>query len=243
MRTTCSRALSAARRLSCRARLMCICSRMSGRDFSNSRRYAQAEGLELQVLCRTSLTIRSLASFNDMSVSTIVSDSVMHSVISMAQSLLSRQNTMASRMRLRELVTPRSNCSRRSQSLSLSRLPPAKPFLSRSRFCRSCVALSSRRCRSRSSSMSACVQVDIMTLGWTTPDRATGFAVVAGVMGTGAGRAGGGGAEEKFVLLFLSDSTSQSGGRHQAPPSDIWNISDRHTLKLSPCAKAKVLQR
>mmetsp|Transcript_16768 Transcript_16768/g.45829 ORF Transcript_16768/g.45829 Transcript_16768/m.45829 type:complete len:229 (+) Transcript_16768:474-1160(+) len=144
-----------------------MCSKMSGSTFSNSRRYAHAAGFELQVLCNTSLTTMKRASFSDNSVSTIVRDSVMHSAISMAFSLWSRQKTMHSRITARWHVTLRSNVSNRSQSGSVRRLAPATPRLSRSRFCRSCVARSSKRWRSRSSSMSACVHDDGMVPGST----------------------------------------------------------------------------
>mmetsp|Transcript_35076 Transcript_35076/g.98512 ORF Transcript_35076/g.98512 Transcript_35076/m.98512 type:complete len:441 (+) Transcript_35076:148-1470(+) len=276
MRTTCSRALSAWSRLSTRCRLTCRCSKMSGRDFSNSRLYAQAAGRELLLLWRMSLTIMSLANFSDISVSTIVNASVMHSATSMAQSLLSRQNAMASRTELRELVMPRSSCSSLSQSASLSRLPPAMPFLSRSRFWRSCVARSSKRWRSRSSSMSACVQVEGIRAPVAAaaavpptppppplPPPCAAACCASCIPGrlwclgppppAAACCAGGareeeaflaGGPEEKLVLRLLPGSSdSQGGGHHHAPPSHSWKLCVRHCLKLSPCAKAYVLQR
>mmetsp|Transcript_14916 Transcript_14916/g.31231 ORF Transcript_14916/g.31231 Transcript_14916/m.31231 type:complete len:228 (-) Transcript_14916:1341-2024(-) len=224
MRFTCSRALSTAMRLSTRCKPRCICSMMSGRDFSNSRRYAQAPVLALAVLCRMSLTIKNLAIFSDMSVSTIVSDSVKHSVISIAISLLSRQKVIASRMWQRAFVTFRSNCSNLSQSLSMRRLPPVSPFLSRSRFWRSCVAFSSRRWRSFSSSMSSGVQLA------GTPERAgCSLPLLAPVAGAAAATAaaaaaavtalfaGGsvGGAEEKLVFRFCCSSTASQGGGFQ----------------------------
>jgi len=54
---------------------------------------------------------------------------------------------------------------------------------------------------------------------------------------------GGGGAEEKLVIRFFSGAASHGGGFHHAPLSQMRKGSVRQDLKLSPWAKANVLQR
>mmetsp|Transcript_127512 Transcript_127512/g.369150 ORF Transcript_127512/g.369150 Transcript_127512/m.369150 type:complete len:468 (+) Transcript_127512:922-2325(+) len=258
-----NRACSEANLLSSRAMAKWRCSKMSGNDRSNSRRYAQAEGLELAVLCKMSLTTRRRAILRDMSVSMIVNDSVMHSAISMAHSLLSRQKAIVSRIVLRDFVTLRSSCSKRSQSVSVKRLPPAMPRLSRSRRCRSKVARSSRRWRSTSSSKSSLLS----PANADEVDRVAGFGAGAACPTAGlvdallpptancpCAACGGAavraacsrciGPDEKLVLRSrFSTAASHGGGLHHAPSSQRRNVCVRQTLKLSPWAKANVLQR
>mmetsp|Transcript_39624 Transcript_39624/g.113451 ORF Transcript_39624/g.113451 Transcript_39624/m.113451 type:complete len:337 (+) Transcript_39624:52-1062(+) len=243
MRITCSLAFSACSLLSARAMAMLKCSMMSGSDFSNSRRYAQADGRELAVLWRMSLTMRRRDILSVISVSRIVSAWVMHSAISTAMSAWSRQKAIPSRTVHLAPLTVRSSCSSRSQSVSLSLLPPASPFLSLSRLWRSCVARSSRRSRWRSSSSSSGTQPGRGPLAATCRSAAAGAAATPS-LGSGLASAfAAAGAEEKLVFRLLDAGPSQGGGCHQAPPSQTRNVSVRQILKLSPCAKAKALQR
>merc|ERR1719162_2333036 len=163
----------------------------------------------------------------------------------MDQSLLSRQNAMVSSIEARLPSRFRRSRSSRSQSSSLSLLPPAMPRLSRSRFCRSCVAFSSRRHLSFSCIISS---GDIPSYKFATTR--------GGTPAAGGGSSGSDwsftsaappvpdlpeappdseafgpssaaslpeiGPVEKLVLrlfFWASRATSQCGGRHQGPSS------------------------